>query len=129
MFRLVKSLSNDSISENVVEMNVKINGSPIIGSALTCTNNILTTTNADAAPDYILKSSQKSNGTKCCSTVTSDMIFKVEYISAMTPKIGMKVAIADKDGTADAVSYNSNGKGVIVGIVNKNMVYVRFQKS
>ena len=128
MFRLVKMLSNDSISENVFELNVKMNGTPILGSALSCTNNILSCAASDAFPDYILKASPENKSTFCCSMVTDDMVFKVEYTSAMAPKIGMKVGITDKNGPSDAVSYSSSGKGIIIGVINKNMVYVKFQK-
>lgn len=128
MFRLAKMLSNSSIKENVVELNAKINGTPGIGSAMTCTNNILSCAASDAAPDYILKASSPNKDTCCCSMVTSDMIFRVEYTSAMAPKIGMKVGITEKYGSSDAVSYSSSGKGIIVGVINKNMVYVKFQK-
>ena len=129
MFRLAKTLNSDSINENVVELNVKINGSPSLGSAMTCTNNILSCASSDAAPDYILKATPEGKTTYYCSMVTGDMIFRVEYSSAMAPKIGMKVGITDKNGSSDAVSYNASGKGIIVGVINKNMVYVRFQKS
>ena len=129
MFRLIKTLGNSSINENVVELGIKVNGAPISGSAVSCTNNIISNTNSDAAPDYIFKSSSASKSTVFCYSVTNDMIFKVEYTSAMTPKIGMKVGIADKNGASDAVAYNSNGKGIIVDVINKNMVHVRFQKS
>ena len=128
MFRLARMLGNCSINENVVELNVKINGTPIVGSAMTCTNNILSCAASDACPDYILKASSPNKENPCCATVTSDMIFKVEYTSAMTPKVGMKVGITDKYGSSDAVSYSSNGKGIIVGVISKNMVYVKFQK-
>lgn len=128
MFRLAKMLSNSSINENVVELNIKVNGTPSIGSALSCNNNILSCSASDAAPDYILKASSPNKSSYCCSMVTGDMIFKVEYSSAMAPKIGMKVGITDKYGSSDAVAYSSNGKGIIVGIINKNMVYVKFQK-
>ena len=129
MFRLVKILGSSNVHENPVELNSKINGAIAAGSAVSCTNNVLFNTAADAAPDYIFSRYSIANDKKLCYPVTNDMIFKVEYDSAATPKIGMKVGITSVKNDSDAVTFNSSGKGVIVGIENPNMVYVRFQKS
>lgn len=128
MFRLVKTLGGN-VCNNLVTFYEKVNGAPIIGSVVTCTNNVATNTAADGTPDYVYKGLTISGKAHLLSQITNDMIFKVEYVSAMMPKIGMKVSIADYKGKSDAVTYNSSGKGVIVDVENKKMVYVRFQKS
>ena len=129
MFRFVKTLSGGNVHENINELDVKISGSIIQGSAVSCANNVLTNTSADGIPDYIFQRYSMSKGLKICQTITNDMIFRVEYTSSTTPKIGMRVGLSNHLGVADAVAYNSSGKGLIIGIENPNMVYVRFQKS
>ena len=129
MFRLAKILDSSNVTENAVELRIKTNGSIVPGSAVSCSNNVLYNTAADSAPDYILARYSNTNDAKICYTVTNDMIFKVEFNAVVSPKLGMKVGLSKSMSDADCVTYNSNGKGIIVGIENQNMVYVRFQKS
>lgn len=130
MFRLVKVL-NANNQYDVAKL--KFNSSAVIGRgcALTCTNGLANSPTSTVTPEYI---SLSPNDDPACKTVdaiiiTAEMIFKVEYTGTVAPYIGMNVGISTHKSKMDAVTYNSSGKGTIVGVEdNGKYVYVRFRK-
>ena len=47
----------------------------------------------------------------------------------MAPYVGMSVGLATRVSKMDAVTYNTNGKGTVIGISDDaKLVYVRFRK-
>ena len=127
MFRLAKIIGSSNTSEEVVNFNIKMNTGINSGSVVSCVNNVLLNTSADAFPDYVFMS--VSDGIKKCYAITENMIFKVEFTSDITPKLGMQVGLSNLFGKADSVAYNTNGKGIIVGIESPTIVYVKFKKN
>ena len=130
MFRLVKVLNAHNQAEvKLVNRNSRISITP--GCALTCTNGIASTPSTSDSPEYIaLANNYYSNPNKVGGMlVTENMVFKVEYIGNVTPIIGMSVGLASGGDTVDSVTYNSSGKGTIIGLDDdKRFVYVRFRK-
>jgi len=100
------------------------------GSAITCSNGALSCCAADVFPDYIfLKYATKNGSDVYCYPVTDNMVFKTEYISSIPPKLGMAVGMSTSNGKSDRVTFNSNGKGIILEInSSEGIVYVKFRK-
>lgn len=130
MFRLVKIIGSSNTYEETVRLpnNNKTDFTP--GSALVCSNGTLVHASSDSFPDYIFtKHHTKDKSIATCYQVSDDMIFKVEYVSAIAPKIGMKIGISNSKGSANSVTYNSSGKGMVTELgKTKNTVYVKFQR-
>ena len=130
MFRLVKVINGNNQYETV---QLKLNSSATFGKgcALTSNSGNASTPSATASPEYISITGIKEsvNGKIQAMVVTEDMVFKVELTGTSTPYIGMLVGLSTHKDKMDAVSYNSNGKGVVLAIEdNKKFVYVRFRK-
>ena len=128
MFRLVKVLNGNNqyeayrlgfVSNMVIEP----------GCALMCSGGNVAVPSATAMPNYIALS-RNSYGKKKIEAmlVTEDMVFLVEFTGSVDPTIGMSVGLTTKTYKMDAVTYNSNGKGTIIGIGDNRMVYVTFHK-
>ena len=129
MFRLVKVLNGNNQHETH-----KIgyaDGIDIVpGCALVCSGGKASFPSATAMPDYISlsKSGGKASNTVDAMLVTEDMVFLVELTGTLSPTIGTSVGLSTKKDKMDAVSYNTNGKGTIIGIGDHGLVYVRFHK-
>ena len=130
MFRLVKVINGNNQFEAVrLGFNASATFGP--GCALTCSSGVLGNPTSTSVPEYISLSGNDTEGCKRVDAmlVTEDMIFKVEYTGSSTPLQGMTVGLSTMKYKMDAVTYNSSGKGIIVGIDDdKNYVYVRFRK-
>ena len=130
MFRLVKVLnSNNQCEVAKLKFNASANITP--GCALSCSSGSLTHSANTSMPDYISLSSNNDPSIKTIDAmfVTEDMVFKVEYVGNTEPYVGMGVGLATKKNKTDSVTYNSSGKGVILGVDDdKKLVYVRFRK-
>ncbi len=130
MFRLVKVLNGNSQCEIV---RLKYNESAVIGRgcALSNTSSGLNSPTNTGVPEYIsLSGNEDVTSDKIdVIVVTEDMVFKVEYVGSMTPTMGMSVGLATNKYKMDSVTYNSSGKGTVLGIEDdKSFVYVRFRK-
>ena len=131
MFRLVKVLNANNQCETV-----KLNSNASLqvgkGCGLTYTNGALAFPTAAQAPDYIalIGSDEIDAGEKIdVMIVTENMVFKVEYSGSVTPFVGMPVGLATVQNKMDAVTYNSGGKGIVIGVEDdRKSVYVRFNK-
>lgn len=101
------------------------------GSAVVIMDNKAQSTPATSFPDYISMSSNRDTDrdTLDLMAVTHNMIFKVEYVGAMPPTVGMSLGISNHKYKMDAVTYNGSGKGQIVALdkENGNFVYMRFR--
>lgn len=130
MFRLVKVLNGYTQGDVQLLKHNKPYGIPS-GSAVAYTNQLITTPTATAKPDYVtLATSYRLKSPRVNAIlVTENMIFKVEFTGNATPVVGMPVGLASSGAEMDSVTYNSNGKGVIIGIERESgLVYVRFNK-
>lgn len=130
MFRLVKVLNSDTKAE-VQLIPKKKNSSFSRGEALICLNGYASSPNSTAFPEYIyLSQNNVANPRKLeVMAITEDSVFKADYSGTVTPYLGMPVGLSTKISGMDAVSYSSNGKGIIIGIdTDKDLVYVRFRK-
>ena len=130
MFRLVKILNGNTQAE---VRHIDATNSILFakGEALITNNGTPTTPTALSLPEYIyltrnyLTRSNKIN----VLLVTENSVFKVEYTGTIKPYIGMPVGLSTYKTRMDAVTYNSNGKGTIVGIDDtEKYVFVRFRK-
>ena len=131
MFRLVKVLNGYTQGDVQLLKHNKSYGLPPGGVAIAYTNQAISTPAAAAKPDYItLATSHRLNSPRLnAMLVTENMIFKVEYTGNATPTVGMSVGLASSGTNMDSVTYNSNGKGTIIGIErDTGLVYVRFSK-
>lgn len=130
MFRLVKILNHSNTCTEAVPLKRKITAVIGFSSAVTCSNGELATASAEDFPTYIVIDKCDSATYECiCMPVTEDMVFKVEYLDTITPKMGMRVGLASHKYPMDAVEFNSYGKGVIIGIDDDpKFVYIRFTK-
>ena len=129
MFRLVKVLNgNNQYETHRIENTDSIEITP--GCALSCSSGKLSIPSATTRPDYIALSESGHLFTNKIDAmlVTEDMIFLVEITGTHAPSIGTSVGLSSKNAKMDSVSYNSNGKGTIVGIGENDTVYVRFHK-
>ena len=133
MFRLVKVLNSNNQCETV---RLNSNASLQIGKGccLTYTNGALAFPTAAQAPDYIAligsDEIEDTVGRIDVMIVTENMVFKTEYSGSVTPFVGMPVGLATVQNKMDAVTYNSGGKGTVIGVEDdKKSVYVRFNKS
>lgn len=129
MLRLVKILNSNNQYEVVrLKYNLQINLGP--GSALGCTGGIFTTAMNTDMPAFValgICDTQTDKMDAIC--VTEDMIFKTEYTGTATPYVGMIVGLSTHKYKLDAVTFNSNGKGIVVGVDDsKKLVYVRFHR-
>ena len=130
MFRLVKVLNGNNQGEIT---KLKFNSSAVIrrGCALSCASGLALPVTSNAMPDYIALDSNMDKSLKSVDAmlVTEDMIFKVEYSGSTQPYLNMPVGITTLRYKMDSVTYNSNGKGVVVGIDDdRQFLYVRFQR-
>ena len=131
MFRLVKVLNANNQCETV-----KLNSNASLqvgkGCGLTYTNGALAFPTAAQAPEDIalIGSDEIDAGEKIdVMIVTENMVFKVEYSGSVTPFVGMPVGLATVQNKMDAVTYNSGGKGIVIGVEDdRKSVYVRFNK-
>lgn len=130
MFRLVKVMNGDNKFEATrIKYADNVNIEP--GCALICTNGVLSAPASTSTPAYVSLSSNHDRRKRQIDAmiVTEDMVFKVEFTGSMTPQIGMIVGLSMINNKMDAVTYNTNGKGTIIGIeAENNMVYVIFNK-
>ena len=131
MFRLVKVLNGNNQCD-VIKLNFAQSTVIDMGCALICSSgNATSATSATSIPEFISLSSNKDASCKKIDAivVTTDMVFKVEYTGSISPTIGMSVGLSTLKSKMDAVTYNSSGKGTIIGMEDdKKLVYVRFQK-
>lgn len=131
MFRLVKVLNGNNQCD-VTKLKFAQNTVIEKGCALTCNaGNAVTATSATSIPEFISLTGNTDTPCKKIDAiiVTTDMVFKVEYTGSMTPNMGMSVGLSTLNSKMDAVTYNSNGKGTIIGLDDdKKLVYVRFHK-
>lgn len=130
MFRLVKVLNGNSQAD-VHLLKCNINTAYTLGEALVCTSGTASSPSANSAPDYIALTRNYSIDNKYldAQVVTENSVFKVEYIGTMAPYVGMSVGLATRVSKMDAVTYNTNGKGTVIGISDDaKLVYVRFRK-
>ena len=130
MFRLVKILNNNTAAE-ILLIPKKPDASYVRGEALVCQNGTAATPSATSVPEYIFVSVNHNHRSDKINVqaVTEDSIFKVEYTGTITPYIGMSVGLSTKILRMDAVTYNTSGKGTVVGVDDdKSFVYVRFRK-
>ena len=130
MFRLVKVINSHTQCETHM---LERNPSTYFGAgcALTGTTGYATSTSANSCPDYISAAAVTNSNKKKIPAilVTEDMVFKVEYTGALSPAMGMAVGLTTIDNKMDAVTYNSSGKGSIIGIDDDSkFVYVKFRK-
>lgn len=129
MLRLIKILNSNNQFETVrLEYNYGANLGP--GSALSCTIDGFNSAANTSMPEYVALSVSDIHSSKMDAIlVTEDMVFKVEYLGSETPYIGMSVGLATHKYKMDAVTYNSSGKGTIIGVDDsKKLVYVRFHR-
>ena len=132
MFRLAKILNTSNASEETVFLTKKSSDPYPMGCALVCTNGSISYAAADSYPDYIVTNdvNSLSRGKIQCFQVTENMVFKVEYTSAIAAKLGMRVGITSSSGSPSTVTFNLNGKGLIVALdENPNIVYVKFYRT
>jgi hypothetical protein len=130
MFRLVKVINGNIQYENH-KITAGTSNTIAPGCALTCQNGTLATPTATSMPDFIAISSNHGDASKKIDVmmVTEDMVFKVEFTGTVTPTLGMSVGLSTKINKMDAVTYNANGKGTVIGIDNMtDLVYVKFRK-
>lgn len=130
MFRLVKVLNGNNQYE-VMKLGFNASDTIVPGCALTCSNGKVTPASSTAMPDYVALTGSEGALLEQVDAmyITEDMVFKVEFTGSVTPTLGMNVAIANGKYKSDSVSYNSSGKGSIIGIEDdKKYVYVRFRK-
>ena len=130
MFRLVKVLNGYTQGDVKLLKHNKPYGIPC-GVAVIYTNQTVSTPSASAKPEYVtLATSYRLKSPRVNAIlVTENMIFKVEFIGNSAPAVGMSVGLASSGMEMDSVSYNSNGKGTIIGIERETgLVYVRFSK-
>ena len=130
MFRLVKVL-NGHIQCEVTKLNHAASTVIEKGCPLICSAGNATAPSATGVPEYVaLSSSADSPNNKVdAMIITEEMVFKIEYTGTMVPVLGMAVGMANLKSKMDAVTFNTNGKGTIVGIEDdKKFVYVRFRK-
>jgi hypothetical protein len=127
MFRLVKNINGNTQCE-VFKINYISSATIVPGCALTCSSGKMSTSTATVFPEYISLGIDEDSSSVNAMVVTEDMIFKVEYIGTTSPLIGMNVGPTNHIAKADAVTYNTSGKGKIVEIGDENFVYVRFRK-
>ena len=130
MFRLVKVLNNNTQAD--VHL-VPINEDAVYGKgeAIVTSDGKAATPSSTAFPDYIVLSKNLiSHPNKIdAMIVTENSVFKVEYTGSLSPYLGMPVGLSRKIAGMDAVTYNVNGKGNVIGIDDdKRFVYVRFRK-
>ena len=129
MFRFIKVLNGNAQAD--VHL-LKCNSNTfVLGEALVCTGGLATSPSANAAPDYIsltrnyLTHHQKLDAI----VVTENSVFKVEYTGTVTPYVGMPVGLSTYNSKMDAVTYNTNGKGIVLKVSDDaKFVYVRFRK-
>ena len=130
MFRLVKVINGNNQFE-AVKLGFADSASFGPGCALICSGGVLSSANGTSLPEYISLSGNDEEGKSKVDAmiVTEDMVFKVEYTGSNTPTQGMSVGLSTYKHKMDAVTYNSSGKGIIVGVDDdKKSVYVRFRK-
>lgn len=129
MLRLVKVLNGNNQCEVI---RLRCNSYNVgRGCALVCSGGAFTNPSPTSMPEYVSLSSidDSHDGKIDAMIVTEDMVFKAEFTGSANPMIGMAVGLANLDSKMDAVSYNTSGKGHIVGIGDdKKTVYVRFRK-
>lgn len=130
MFRFVKAL-NGNAQADVHLLKCGSNTFYVLGEALVCTGGTATSPSATTAPDYIALTRNYTTHHKKLDAivVTENSVFKVEYTGNMTPYVGMPVGLATYMSKIDAVTYNTNGKGTVLGVSDDGKyVYVRFRK-
>ena len=130
MFRLVKVLNGNTQGE------VRLVDSPknalyLRGEAVISSSGSIATPTSISVPDYIyLSCNTTSHPDKVyVMLVTENSVFKVEYVGAIKPYVGMPVGLATHTYRMDAVTYNSNGKGTVLDVDETGeFVFVRFRK-
>ena len=129
MLRLVKVLNGNTQFDVVrLKYNTGVNLGP--GSAMTCSGGLYTALPNTDTPEFVAIGItdipfKRIDGI----TVTEDMIFKSEYTGSAVPYVGMPVGLSTHSYKMDAVTYNANGKGIVVGVDdNTKLVYVRFHR-
>lgn len=130
MFRLVKVLNSQTQCETQF---IKCTSSYLVGPgcAVALSSGVASQPSASSAPEFIALSSNADLAVKKIPVilVTEDMVFKVEYSGNAEPTVGMTVGLGTIDYKMDSVSYNSSGRGTIIGIdEGKKFVYVKFRK-
>ena len=129
MLRLVKVLNGNTQCDVVrLKYNLGVNLGP--GSAMSSSGGYFTALLNTDTPEFVALSTTEIPFQRMDAiTVTEDMIFKVEYTGTATPYVGMKVGLSSGLYKMDSVTYNANGKGIVVGVDdNPGLVYVRFHR-
>ena len=130
MFRLVKVL-NGNIQYEVTKLPFSAGTTIKKGCPLVCLAGNAVAPTATAVPEYVAlsDSADSTNGKIDAMIITEEMVFRVEYTGTMTPVCSMEVAMTNLKSTMDAVTFNTSGKGIIIGFDDdKKTVYVRFRK-
>ena len=130
MFRLVKVLNGNNQYEST---KIPFTAGTVIekGCPLVCTAGKAAVPGGSAVPEYVAlsDSATSKDGMVDVMIITEEMVFRIEYTGTITPLPGMAVAMANLKSKMDAVTFNTNGKGTIVGFDDdKKCVYVRFRK-
>lgn len=130
MFRLVKVLNGNTQGE-VKRIDSPQNALYLRGEAVISSGGSIATPTALSVPDYIYLSYSTAShpGKIYVLLVTENSVFKVEYVGAIKPYVGMPVGLATHKYRMDAVTYNSNGKGTVIDVDDTGeFVLVRFRK-
>lgn len=129
MFRLVRVLNGNTQAD--IHILPNNNYLFLQGEAVTVKDGKLISTTSSVAPDYMILSYKSHSRFKKVNAqiVNENSVFKVEYVGAIEPYLGMPVGISTFMVRSDAVTYNANGKGTVIGIDDdKRKVYVKFRK-
>ena len=133
MFRLVKNIDSSSMCPEYVDVKAsKLSSAYFPGCAIVIKNNEAFTPQASDYPEFIATSSRSHhflNQRVDAFHVTENMIFKIDYVSEIVPRVGIPVGLTTKISGMDAVEYNTNGKGRVVALdENGKYVYVKFHE-
>ena len=126
MFRLVQVLNGNTQADIHLLPNNNYIFMP--GEAVNVKDGKLISTTSSVAPDYMILSYARFKKVNV-QIVNANSVFKVEYVGTIEPYLGMPVGISTFMVRSDAVTYNANGKGTVIGIDDdKRKVYVKFRK-
>ncbi len=130
MFRLVKiNYAGTNVPKYEKFSRVGCTFIPKAGAAVDRIGN--TIVEATYFPRFIVAKDYQISGTDdyLCYEVTENMVFKVELIGDEPAELGRMVGLASTGSLIDAVEYNEDGAGRIVGICDDpKYVYVKFDR-
>ncbi len=130
MFRLMKIIDKSNFTmEPVLLAKGALSDHPK-GMPVTALNGTATLPSATDVPTHMTLEDTADAGSRIrCYTVNDNMIFKVEYVGAATPRYGLKVGFTTVDRTYDAVTVNANGNAIVTEVCDDpGYVYIKFQK-